>query len=89
MENNRDQSLSLMPYLLREPGELLRQVQRGRIQGESTDSCVQRLVEQYQQRYPDAFGPIGQTMRPAQRLARNPVMRALRSVGSRIKSIIP
>jgi hypothetical protein len=89
-----DRNLGLIPDLLKQPElfqELIGQMQRGEIQDvtQSTNPRVQELVRGFQERYPDSFSPPGQTMRSAPRPDRNPVTRALRSLGSRIRRILP
>lgn len=88
-----DRDLGLILDLLKQPDlfeELIGQMQRGEIQDvtQSTIPGVQKPVEQFQQRYPDALTPPGQTLRPAPR-PRNPIMRALGSLGNRIRRILP
>jgi hypothetical protein len=87
-----DRALGLIPYLLEQPElfeELMGQMQRGEIQNvtQSTNPRVQRLVQQFQEKYPDAITLPGQSTKPASRIPRNPVSRALRSLGGKIRMI--
>lgn len=87
-----DRDLGLIPELLKQPElfeELIGQINRGEIRDvtRSTNPRVQAMVDQFRQRHPDTMPTPGPT--PKARSMRNPIMKSLHSLGSRIKRMLP